>query len=555
MPLRDRQYAALQYLAVGMILWTVASFLQWQAGAYHVEFSSHPDESAHYVTGLMIRDYIASGHFRSPLAFAEQYYAHYPKVAFGMWPPLFHSVEALWTLLFSPSKVSVLLLMSLITALTGASIYYMLSRNYGRTAAFAAGAIYVLMPLVQVSTSAVMADGLIALLDLWAMIFLVRYFEKERTREAVFYGVFAALSMATKANGVALVLLPPIALLLTRRWHLLRARGLYYAVAIILICGAPWPVISYWMITRSLGAQPVTASVVAGTALSYLRVLWAALGWGVIPFCIIGIVAFLAGLWRNHTNFTLTGVFALLVGVWLYHSLIGNGDSRYMVAALPPALILAVVGFMWVVRHMPVPAIPLGIRAAALGVLAAGVFAKETWALPHKRYQGFDQAAHFLMTSREFADGNFLVISHARGEGAFISEVAMHDFRPGHFVLRSTKVLSSSTWYGTEYHLRYENSKEMRDFLDQAPIDAIVLDTRPPEAWPDEAAFRLEKKVIEALQGDPHWTLLDRFPKLHDARPWIDLYSRVGPQPSGSVSLDLRYTLGKDIVEGKSQHQ
>jgi Dolichyl-phosphate-mannose-protein mannosyltransferase len=555
MPSHERQHVAREYLAVGMILWTLAIFLQWQAGAYQVEFSSHPDESAHYVTGLMIRDYIATGHFNSPLAFAEQYYAHYPKVAFGMWPPFFHFVEALWTLLFSPSKVSVLLLMALITALTGTSIYYVLRRNYGWTAAFAGGAIYVLIPLVQVSTSAVMADSLIALLDLWAMIFLVRYFEKECTLEAVLFGVFAALSMATKANGVALVLLPPIALLLTRRWHMMRARGLYYAAAIILICGAPWPVISYRMITRSLGAQPVTASVMAATALAYLRVLWAALGWGVTPFCIIGIAAFLAGLWRNHTHLTLAGAFTLLISVWVYHSLIGNGDSRYMVAALPPALILAVVGFVWVVRRMPVQAVPLPVRAAALGVLAAVLFATETWVLPHKRYQGFDQAAHFLMTNREFADGNFLVISHARGEGAFICEVAMHDLRPGHFVLRSTKVLSSSTWYGTVYHLRYETSKEIRDFLDEAPIDAIVLDTRPPEAWPDESAFRLGKKVIEALQSDPHWTLLDRFPKLRDARPWIELYSRVGPQPAGSVSLDLRYTLGRDIVEGKSKHQ
>jgi 4-amino-4-deoxy-L-arabinose transferase-like glycosyltransferase len=547
------QLRALEYVTVCAVLWMLAALLQWKAGAFAVELSGNPDESAHYITGLMIRDYIASGQFTSPMTYAEHYYAHYPKIAFGMWPPFFHITEALWTLIFSPGKISVLSLMALIAAATGTSIYYVLRRKYGRTAAFAGGALFVLAPLVQASTSAVMADGLVALLDLWAMIYLVRYLESERTRAAVVFGVFTALSMATKANGVALVLLPILAVPLTRRWHLLRARGLYYAAAIILVFGAPWPALSYWLIKRSMGGEAVTALVIAGTALAYVRVLWATLGWGLSLFCVLGMAGFLVGLWRNHTDFTLAGSFALLLSVWAYHSLIGNGADRYMVGALPPALILTAAGFVWAARRILPHAVPLSARAAVLGALAAGVFVTQTWAVPHKPYQGFDQPAHFLLTTPEFAAGNFLVISHARGEGAFITEVAMHDHRPGHLVLRSTKVLSSTNWYGSVYHLRYKNSKEIRNFLDRAPIDAVLLDTRPAQVWLDDAAFQLGRKVSEALQSDPNWKLRDHFPKLRDTAPWIDLYSRVGPQPTGSIELDLRYTLGKDIVapEGK----
>lgn len=544
----DRKHSVLEYLAVCVILWVLAVFLQWRAGAYSVEFASHPDESAHYVTGLMIRDYLAAGHFTSPLAYAEQYYAHYPKVALGMWPPLFHGIEALWILIFSPSKVSVLLLMALIAAVTAASTYHMVRRTYPWAAALAGGALYLLAPLTQASTSAVMADGLIALLDLWAAIWLIRYLETERTREAVLFGLFAALGLATKANAVALVLLAIIMLAVTGRWRLLRARGLYYAAAIILLLGAPWPVLSYLMIARSMGGEAVTAHVIAGTARAYLRVLWGTLGWGLAPFCLVGMVVFLVRCRRRQIDFTLAGAFALLLSVWGYHSLIGNGDSRYMVAALPPALILAVAGFVWTVRRLPIPALPLPVRAAVLGALALVLFATETWAVPVKPYQGFDQVARFLLTAPEFAAGNFLVVSHTRGEGAFISEVAMHDTRPGHIVLRSTKVLSSSTWYGTAYHLRYETCQQIRDFLDQAPIDAVALDTRPPQTWTDASAFQLENRVTEALQGDPHWKCLARFPKLAGTAPWINLYSRVGPQPSGPVRLDLRYTLGRDIV-------
>lgn len=529
------------------VLWMLAALLQWKAGAFAAEFSSNPDESAHYVTGLMIRDYIASGHFTSPMRYAEQYYAHYPKVAFGMWPPFFHIVEAIWTLVFSPGKVSVLSLMALIAAVTGSSIYYLLSRKHGRQLAFAGAALFVLAPLVQVSTSAVMADSLVALLDLWAMIWLVRYLEGERTRDAVLFGVFTALSMATKANGVALVLLPVLAVPLTRSWHLVRVRGLYYAAAIVMVFGAPWVVLSYWLIERSMGGEAVTVVVIAGTALAYVQTLWAALGGILSLFCIVGMAGFLMEWWRSRTDFTLAGSFALLFSVWGYHSLIGNGTGRYMISALPPALILTVAGFMWVARRIPF-AVSLNTRVAALGAFTAAIFAAQSWAVPYKPYQGFDQPAHFLLTTPEFAAGNFLVVSHARGEGAFITEVAMHDNRPGHFVLRSTKVLSSTNWYGNIYRERYRNSKEICEFLDRAPIDAVLLDTRPPQEPPDGPAIQLERKVGEALQSDPNWKLRDRFPKLPNIAPWIDLYSRIGPQPTSPIKLDLHYTLGKDIV-------
>ena len=42
-----------------------------------------------------------------------------------------------------------------------------------------------LLPLVQISTQTVMADGLVALLIFWATIALIRYLETERTRYAV----------------------------------------------------------------------------------------------------------------------------------------------------------------------------------------------------------------------------------------------------------------------------------------------------------------------------------------------------------------------------------
>ncbi len=70
----------------------------------------------------MVRDYLAnlaSLNFSGPMEFAENYYVHYPEVALGHWPPTFYVVQALWTLPFSASRGSVILLMSVLTAILG----------------------------------------------------------------------------------------------------------------------------------------------------------------------------------------------------------------------------------------------------------------------------------------------------------------------------------------------------------------------------------------------------------------------------------------------------
>src|SRR5262245_40822438 len=74
--------------------------LQWLHQDYRCEFGSEPDEAGHYVTGLMVRDYVAAGCRGNPMHYGQEYYEHYPKVALGHWPPGFYLVQAAWTLPF-----------------------------------------------------------------------------------------------------------------------------------------------------------------------------------------------------------------------------------------------------------------------------------------------------------------------------------------------------------------------------------------------------------------------------------------------------------------------
>ncbi len=552
-PLSEPGSSAWPLIAVCILFWILAAALQWRAGVFGVEFGWHPDEAAHYVTGVMLRDYIAGGHFAAPRAFVEHYYAHYPKIGLFVWPPLFHGTEAIWDLIFNASKPSALLLEALLTALLATSIYWLVRREHSPVMALASGAVFVLLPLVQISTQMVMADGLVALLVFWATIAMIRYLESERTRYAVLFGIFAALAMAAKPNGLALVLLSPIAILITRRFYLLKRPALYYAGGIALVFGVPWDALSYKLMAPTMGpGVAVTPLQRLHPLFFYGRILVTDFGWALLPLCAVGIIVFLVGMRRpDPINLTLAVALALLLSVWIFHSAVSTLEARYMLSAFPAMILFSVAGFDWVVRRIPTPSVSLATRSAVLGTMVVVLVIAQSFDVPRKPHWGLDQAAQYLLAKSDYAGAGFLIVADAQGEGAFVSEVVMHDSRPDHFVLRSSKVLVDSTWFGTNYKYLYPTTDGLRNYLDHAPISAVVLDTRPPESNADAAEqseYQLQQTVAQAVASDPDWRQADGFPGKGEDASGIQIYTRIGPQPQGDVQLTMRYTLGSNLV-------
>jgi hypothetical protein len=186
---------------------------------------------------------------------------------------------------------------------------------------------------------------------------------------------------------------------------------------------------------------------------------------------------------------------------------------------------------------------------AVLGGIVVALVVAQSFNVPRKPYWGLDQAAQFLMANQNYKGAGFLIVGDAKQEGAFVAEVVMHDARPDHFVLRSSKVLVDSTWFGTNYKYLYPTADGLRDFLDHAPISAIVLHTQTPPADADEAEkaeYQLQQTVAQALAGDSNWKQAEGFHP--SSGTGVQVYTRVGPQPSGEVQLTMRYTLGSNLV-------
>ena len=137
------------------------------------------DEGSHYVSGLMVHDYVADKLPGSPIAYATRYYIHYPKVGIGHWPPLYYLVEAGGFFLTGPSIRAALFLEAVFAAGVAATVGWVVYRIGGRIGgwipAVAASLATLAAPEVFLGMQGDMLDIPIALMALLAMLAWARF--------------------------------------------------------------------------------------------------------------------------------------------------------------------------------------------------------------------------------------------------------------------------------------------------------------------------------------------------------------------------------------------
>jgi hypothetical protein len=450
--------------------------LQAAAGAFRSEFGAHPDESAHYVTGVMVREYVRGLAPGSPLRFAQDFYDRYPKVAIGHWPPAFYVLQAGWTLPFSPSRVSVLLLMATFAAALATSVFLAVRGEAGSILAATAALLLVALPLVQTASGMLMAELPLALFCFWAVCAFGRFLDQGQAADAVWSAVAASAAILTKGNAFALALAAPAALLLTRRWERLRRPALWGAGTLVVALCAPWYVLTAGYAGNNFAAGPPTADYARAAARLYSRELVFGSGVALAALAVLGLVDTVARRWmRRAVTGRWAAAAALVACTWLFHCVMPSSrEARHMVMALPAFVVFVAAGMATIARAGE------GARRRRwqTGVAAAAVllFLGDGFRIPAKSWSGFSAAADLVLASAPGGPAVTLVVSDVRGEGMFISEVARREPRPRRTILRGSKALAESGWNGEGYRLVHETPAEVLAFLREA-VQVVVLDT------------------------------------------------------------------------------
>ena len=482
-------------LLLGLAFWAAALGGRILAGATTSSFGAYEDEPAHLVTGLMIRDYLSEGELEASRQFAEDYYTHSPKVAFGQWPPVLHGAVGLWTYLFGHSRLSLVGLCSLVTALAALLTRALLMQCGVRgPLPSLAGWLFLSLPLVQEYAGLIMTEGPLALTCGLGVLGLARLLERDDWTGAVQFAVGSIAALLIKGLALALALLPIVAIALGWRWGRLRSKRLWVAALAIGICTAPWYLAFYRTAIDTWSGGSAPSWSYAFYALTfYPRALVELGGPGFLALALVG---FASGLRRAEQRTRWCVYLAWVPVLFVFLATIpSSAEARHLILAAPVLACAAALG-AWTLAGKLAQGRRLLLTIGILGLayLPMGI------RFPGKRFTGFEEVAIRCLTDERLAAGPFLVTTDAAGEGMLVSEFLMR--RQGSeaaCVLRASKVLGSGNWLGEGYEPRFRDSAALEEFLVSLPVSALVIDqTCKPEHW-----FGHMDQLVEMVQRNP----------------------------------------------------
>lgn len=536
---------AVAILTVAFLFVLTFSLQHW-SGASQKELAHAADEPAHVVTSLMIHDYLAMGMPEAPQNFAERYYAHYPKVAVGVWPPLIHTVAAIWMFVFGVSRWALLLLSGTLVASLASVLALFVRKLYGPVLGIVAAIMFIALNNTQWNNGTFMLDEPVGLVSFAAMLLMERYFRTGRPATAIALGLVTSAGMLVKGNANALILMIGFMLLATGRFDLLKKPGLYVTGLIVAVFGLPWQFLTMRLLTREQNAISLTLDSVTRTALGYAGILFAELTPLITALLVAGLIVALrkARADTGQEATALAAVACLFLAVLAFHCLVpflGSPDSRYLAPALAPGIVLFLAGCQYVSRlRLPKGASPALRLSLLIGCSVVSAAYLGAFHPPYLPALGFIRAADVALA----ANGScctMMACSDATGEGAFISEVAMRDRKLSRIVLRGTKLISESSWTGRAFRMLFQNDEDLARSLNANAADVVVVDLTETNSAEARAL------LLAALHRHAdEWSVV---PLQGNFERTFEIYVR--KERSGlrrdTIRVPMPFTLGRDI--------
>lgn len=513
--LKSIRPTATPFVEFALVLSLVVA-IQFQQGAYDRDVATHPDEAAHFVTGVMVHDYLSSGLAEKPMPFAEDYYQRYPKVALGHWPPGFYAMQAVWYLVFGVSKWAATLLVGTIAAALIWCLFHEMSRQHSTVVALLALAVFVGQPLVRNHCMLIMADMAACLATVLAVFAFCRFLVSQSLLHIGCFAIWSIVAILTRPSAMALALFVPLCLLITGRFSVLKNWRLWMGGLTIAIMTAPW---YCWTWNSGMGLHShgnvetmISRTIHSNADYGVRASLSSSLSWWLVAISLLGaIAAFFDATPRSpdqdKAKFDAKGAIALCLATvgFIFLSPISSGP-RYFLPALAGATILFAYGLSSVVF--------LGDRLIRNGRIAKGISWLAACGLSiltindapgaiERRVTGYSIAADVFAEPKH--QHVILISSHSPGagsigEGAFIVERLLRDRKRSDYVFRASKILSESNWSNSRYRLKFATREQVDDFLKTTPVHFIVIDDYLSDESPPH--HQLLKDAVKASSRD-----------------------------------------------------
>ncbi len=485
-------------ILAGVSYFLVVLLFQRVLGAPQAAFGGYPDESSHYISGLFVHDYLASGSLTSPIRYAKDYYTHIPFFAVGYWPPLFYLVEALWMQCFGVSRAAMLALVAAIAGGCATQVFVCLRDEFGKMAAWGAGLLFLLFPIVLWSSGLVMTDLPVTLFSFAAALALASYLNSGRMVWIFAFWLLATMAILSKSSGAFLVVVPVAAVLASGRLGLLKRISFWVAPLVAAVLYAPWLLLTRKLL--GLGFAGFTKPGLLTTLTQFGAGLLENLLW-LTPLVLIGAWVLTRGPRPMTGLAAVCLVQPVAVVAFLAVAPVGN-EPRYLTPALPLLLILAMYGLRriagWVAPRRAVP-----VMTGVVALLAGSFAAYAALRVRPVAEDPFRSIASFVIER-----GYHSVLVPSDAEGPMIADISERkQSRLAGYMVRPSKLLARINWDATTYQARYRTKEETQALFDQFPLDAVIVRTNPPTD-----ALQHEVLLYDAVVAFPNrWRLARSF--------------------------------------------
>jgi 4-amino-4-deoxy-L-arabinose transferase-like glycosyltransferase len=464
--------------------------VQVSSGAWSAGFFAYPDEPSHFVGAVMVRDWLASGRWLAPLEFARSYYDHYPFFAVGYWPPLFSVVAGLWMLVAGVGRQQALFIPAVCAAGTGWLVFQFVRRRVGIVAGFCAGAVYLSLPAVRQWMCTVMVDHMTAFLCIAAAACLLRYLNQPVLWNGILCAVCCACAVLSKYSAAYIVALPFLAVVLLRRFELLRKPSFLVQPLVVALMVGPWALWTRRLVSSGLPSEGEAMTVnravvfVVETFQFFPPVLMAVV--------VLGLIALLVrpGAWRE--DFVVLGL--LCVGHLAFLNLSPvDPDQRYLLAPVAVLLVASFAGWSEVLALLSHGGRWASVISVFVAILTTAFVVFEFSRLDRAPQDPIGSLVAFIVKDPPRAAQRIVVPEDL--EGPFIAEfLAQSRHRPDYYLLRPNKILAHSDWFGLNYSSVFVTPDEMLAYFRQHPVNLIVWNEHPES--PLTAHVRLMSEML-----------------------------------------------------------
>jgi 4-amino-4-deoxy-L-arabinose transferase-like glycosyltransferase len=393
------------------------------------------DAPRHALNGAFVMDFVAAFPWRHPVDWAVQYYARYPALTIGFYPPLFYMIEAGMFALLGVSHFAAQFTVALFVLLLLWATYALSRFLLPRWSAVGASLLFVGAPEVAYWARQVMLEIPAYAALVVAAFFFARYWKTRSDADILLASISLVAAMYIKLTTVFMVLVFGIMAAASLRVALVRERAVMRAAVVGLVGMMPLLFLTYQFgsinVESVAGRRPGFLPRFGLDAwLYYGRLIPPDLGIAATLLSVVGLLSMARFQRGSHERWMAIFLVTWLVVAYVFFSAIALREPRHGLLMLLPLAVNAIVAL-----HTFLP--PRTSQAAAMA-LGAGTFCYSLVFYPPPHVNGYGAVADYVAAH---APANGLVVFNGYRDGNFVFDMRANGERRDLTILRADKML------------------------------------------------------------------------------------------------------------------